>query len=133
MHLSIHDRTLLRGMVAGAVALAGVSACSRSDRADAGPAAATDTTTRETVALGDSAPAGRPRERIEPNEASQEVNADTVASQADSGRIRPAEDSTEMLGQVTTTDTTASGYEPMARDTSTALAEGNTTGQRSAG
>jgi hypothetical protein len=36
MNLSMHHQTLLRGIVAGAVVLAGVSACSRSDRAGTG-------------------------------------------------------------------------------------------------
>jgi hypothetical protein len=36
MLLTIHNRALLRGVLAGAVILGGVSACSRSDRADAG-------------------------------------------------------------------------------------------------
>jgi len=36
MNLSMHNPTLLRGILAGAVVLAGVSACSRSDRAGTG-------------------------------------------------------------------------------------------------
>ena len=36
MNLSMHNQTLLRGILAGAVVLAGVSACSRSDRAGTG-------------------------------------------------------------------------------------------------
>jgi hypothetical protein len=36
MNLSMHNQTLLRGILAGAVVLVGVSACSRSDRAGTG-------------------------------------------------------------------------------------------------
>jgi hypothetical protein len=36
MNLSMHNQTLLRGILAGAVVLTGVSACSRSDRAGTG-------------------------------------------------------------------------------------------------
>jgi hypothetical protein len=209
MHLSIYNRALL---LATAVAFAGVAACSRSDRADAGrdttqvgetgvavtpsdtqgttatqparadtasaPASDTATTSETatetpkatpspraeaqdssvangdqgvsgyramehdtaTVALGDSGAVDKPGERLEPTEASQQANADTMAS--DSGRIRPPEDSSETTdsmpadhamsdtaaAQEVSTDTTDADYAPMARDTSVTLAQGDTTG-----
>jgi hypothetical protein len=96
----------------------------------------------DTVAVGDSAQMGKPGGRLEPTQAEQQANADTMANR-ESDRARPPEDSTETLGQVTTdsaeiaaadtaaaggaiTDTAAAGYEPMARDTSVALAQGDT-------
>jgi hypothetical protein len=179
MLLNIDNRTLLRGMLASAVAFASVSACSRPDRADAGrdtvqtgaavtPAdttrpdtavsvtpsdtastelagAAADTSRgHDTVAVGDSAQVGKPGERIEESETDRQAKADTLAT-GESDRVRPPEDSTETFGQVTTDsaemagaadtgaadlgalpDTAAAGYEPMARDTSVALAQGDT-------
>jgi hypothetical protein len=210
MHLSIYNRALL---LATAVAFAGASACSRSDRAEAGrdttqvgetgvavtpsdtqgttatqparadtasaPASDTATTSETatetpkatpstraevqdssvangdqgvsgyramehdtaTVALGDSGAVDKPGERLEPTEASQQANADTMAS--DLGRIRPPEDSSETTdsmpadhamsdtaaAQEVSTDTTDADYDaPMARDTSVTLAQGDTTG-----
>jgi hypothetical protein len=233
--LTIHNRALLRGIVAGAVALGGLSACSRSDRSEAArdtsagdttqtgaavmpadtqasgttqpgtdtsaatstpsqPAAESkdsataggrdvsgyhamghETDTSATATAGDTtAPemagasaetAGTPTELAAGDQADTvtvvgdsssvdkpgpRAKADTVSQKADSiakyheaERIRPPEDSSETRGQVTSdssemaaadtaaeagapTDTTAAGYEPMARDTSTVLAQGDT-------
>ncbi len=182
MHISISDRALLR-LLAGAVVLAGASACSRPDRADTGtetnqpsvaaaPAdtqatavATTDTGTEatsndtaaspriettgpdqdvpgyrpmaqdtirnyaqtqtrpsdqtDTVAVGDSAHIGKPGERLEGSQASEQANQDTLEDQADTGRIRPPEDSSETTGA-------AVGSREMARDTSVELAQGDT-------
>lgn len=218
MLLTIHNRTLLRGMLAGAVAVGTVSACSRSDRAEgrdttqtgagvtpadtqasiatqptttdtavasvrdtgnaggetavtdtapaemanaavdtaatAEPDTSTDTTAagyepmaRDTsVALaqgattqlavkdqpdtvtvvGDSSSVDKPGPRAKEDTVSQK--ADSLAKYHEADRVRPPGDSTEPLGQVTTPDTTAAGYEPMARDTSVALAQGDTVG-----
>jgi hypothetical protein len=97
-----------------------------------------------TVALGDSGAVDKPGERLEPTEASQQANADTMAS--DSGRIRPPEGSSETTdsmpadhamsdtaaAQEVSTDTTDAGYAPMARDTSVTLAQGETSVQTDA-
>jgi hypothetical protein len=64
-------------------------------------------------------------ERLEPTAASQQANADTVTGPSDTSRIRPPADSSEALGR----DTSAVGYSEMARDTSVALAQGDTTGE----
>jgi hypothetical protein len=97
----------------------------------------------DTVAVGDSSQAGKPGERLEPTAASQQANADTGTGQSDTARIRPPADSSEALGRVSTdtstnasadsaanqrvsTDTSAVGYSEMARDTSVALAQGDT-------
>jgi hypothetical protein len=54
------------------------------------------------VVVGDSAEVGKPGERLEANAASGEANSDSLS--ADSVRIRPPEDSTEVLGNVNTAD-----------------------------
>jgi hypothetical protein len=205
MLLTIHNRALLRGVLAGAVILGGVSACSRSDRADAGRdttqtgtaatpadtqasgatqpamtdtavAPARDTTaaappvgtstpeaesnqaaaepkdsaapagdqgvsgyqamghdaqqtdtsvsatpsepaTTEMAAVDDTTQVGKPGERLEPTETTEPADADTSAEIA-------AADTATTPDAVS--DTTAAGYEPMARDTSVALAQGDT-------
>lgn len=204
MYFKLHHRALLRGITAGAVLLAGASACSRSDKTSGGAntdetqtgaAAATDTqpmatrsttaaqpssadtgaasksstakpnasakakqpsepppnetgvsgykamdrnssgdtssASRDTVVVGDSAHIGKTGKRLEPTQSSQQGNADTVASQPESDRIRPPEDSSETVG-VTTGDTTAATDSSvvsteMARDTTTALGQADTT------
>jgi hypothetical protein len=109
-------------------------------------AAKTDTTNSGSVKVGDSTAVGKPGERINPSQAKEQANADTLGGQNDSTHIRPPEDSTEVLGRVTTdgaaeeaadtvsgpgvaADTTASGYQPMARDTSAGLAQLDTATQ----
>jgi hypothetical protein len=89
------------------------------------------------VVPGDSTQAGKPGERIESTEAAQPASNDTVSA-ADSTRIRPPEDSTELHGNVTSDSTPnvaaeagvapAAGdtAQPMARDTSTVLAQADT-------
>jgi hypothetical protein len=122
MHLSIHSRTLLRGMLAGAVALAGVSACSRSDRADAGrdstQTGQTGAAPDSTVAAGDTTAAPRQTATPSPRIKSSRQVSVNGSQPVDTSATTP-----------NTPDTTASGYEPMARDTSTALAKGDTTAQ----
>jgi hypothetical protein len=183
MHILISDRALLR-LLAGAVVLAGTSACSRPDRADTGtetnqpsvaaapadtqatavttPDTGTEATSNDTaasprtettgadqdvpgyrpmaqdtignyaqtqtrpsdqtdtVAVGDSAHIGKPGERLEGSQASEQANQDTLEEQADTGRIRPPEDFSETTGA-------AVGSREMARDTSVELAQGDTT------
>jgi hypothetical protein len=151
MHLSIPHRTLLRGVWAGAVVLAATSACSR-DRADAGRdptqvgearpevtppdtqvGTATSSTATDTAVspAGDVGNAGvetaTPRPVQPPSRAE---TRDTVAvsdGQGVSGYRamgHAGEDSS--VDTTAGTDTTAAGYEPMARDTSTVLAQGDT-------
>ena len=216
MHFSIYSRALLRGTIAGAVVLAGASACSRSDRADAGrdttqtaqtapavqadsqtvtatqPTQATqpkasdttaaaqpapteiaskksgtprptpkadakvsgyqamghDTSTTglaagasadssvrtdsvavgtDSVAVGDSAQIGKPGDRLDGAEASQQANADTSANETESDRIRPPEDSSETIGAAVNSDSAVAGDSEMARDTSSVLAQADTT------
>jgi hypothetical protein len=105
MLLSTHNSTLLRGMLAGAVALAAASACSRSDRSDTG---SRDTTQTGAVAPTDTQPSATP----------QPVPADTTMSdtsnktQAPSSRIHS--DSNAKSGKQG-----AAGYPGNAGDTST--------------
>jgi hypothetical protein len=73
----------------------------------------------DTVAVGDSAHIGKPGERLEGSQASEQANQDTLEDQADTGRIRPPEDSSETTGA-------AVGSREMARDTSVELAQGDT-------
>jgi hypothetical protein len=89
----------------------------------------------DTVAVGDSANIGKTGERLEPTESSQQANADTLAGQSESERVRPPEDSSEVLGSVTTSDSVASSdtsvtpSTEMARDTSTGVAQVDTSVQ----
>lgn len=175
MLLTIHNRALLRGMLAGAVALGGVSACSRSDRADAGrdttqtgaavtPAdtqvsTASQTTAGDTVAarIRDTSavapqiatpkpepqparPAAEPKEAVSAEEpvdstpAAVDVAADTTTAPADSVTVAmsdsmPSDHAMADTAAEVSADTAAAGYEPMARDTSVALAQADTVGQ----
>jgi hypothetical protein len=91
---------------------------------------------RDTVAVGDSANVGKPGERLEANETSEQANADSLANQPESDRVRPPEDSSETIGVTTdtasgagiTADTTTAAA--MTRDTSPALAQGDTAMQQ---
>ncbi len=55
--------------------------------------------------VGDSAQVGKTGERLEPNAADAQANADTLATETE--RVRPPEDSTEVFGRVNTTDSMA--------------------------
>jgi hypothetical protein len=81
-------------------------------------AGATDSTqpSQDTVVVGDSSNVGKTGNRLEPTQSSEQGNADTLANQPGSDRVRPPEDSTETVG-------VTSG---MARDTTTALAQADT-------
>jgi hypothetical protein len=81
-------------------------------------------TTRETIAATDSAATGKPGERIASAETSGGAN-DTLPG-VDSAGIRPPEDSTVLLGR--TSNDSATSTQPMARDTSTVLAQADTAG-----
>jgi len=97
-----------------------------SGAAAAAPAPADTAQNRnDKVAAGDSANIGRSGERIEPTVSSQQANADTLANQPESDRVRPPEDSSEAIGAVSS-DSAVAGSSEMARDTSTALAQGDT-------
>jgi hypothetical protein len=112
----------------------GYQAMGRDTSADTGSAS------RDTVTVGDSAHIGKTGNRLEPTQTSERVNTDTLTDQNDSVRIRPPEDSSETVG-VTTSDTgraAVSGGDTvavdssavsteMARDTTTALGQADTT------
>jgi len=212
MLFSTHNGTLLRGMLAGAVALAAASACSRSDRSDTG---SRDTSQTGAVAPTDTQPSATPQpipadstmadtstktqaptSRIHSDSAAKtgkpgtagyramerDTSAASGASTGDTTPIRPTDSTaapsrdttvgaatpadtaaTEMAGAATDTtpreqtgeavmsdsmapdhvmadtttaaqpsDSATAGYEPMARDTSTELAQGDTVSQMSA-
>ncbi|HEX2250357.1 MAG TPA: hypothetical protein VHH32_08395 [Gemmatimonadales bacterium] len=74
----------------------------------------------DTVTVGDSARVGKPGERLEGSQATEEANQDTLQEQSDTGRIRPPEDSAETSGARV-------GSSEMARDTSMVVAQGDTT------
>jgi len=89
---------------------------------------------QDTVAVGDSSHIGKTGDRLEPTAASEQANADTVADQSDSTRIRPPEDSTETVGAASAdsgsaaapvTDSTQ-GAPEMARDSTSSLAQADT-------
>lgn len=90
----------------------------------------------DTVVVGDSANVGKPGERLEEIQASEQANADSLAGQG-AAPVRPPEDSSETIGVATDTsgsgvsgDTAAPAAE-MVRDTSTVLAQGDISAQRS--
>lgn len=84
----------------------------------------------DAVAVGDSAQVGKPGKRLEPTETTSQANADTLGN-AEGERVRPPEDSSETLGQVTADSAEMAAADPMARDTSAALAQGDTAQVRS--
>lgn len=94
--------------------------------------AATDTSMErqgDTVAVGDSARAGKPEERLEPSEAAKQDSSETLGRMTtDSSEMAAADTGTARV----TTDTSTAGYEPMARDTSTVLAQADTSVQAKA-
>jgi hypothetical protein len=130
MHLLIHNRSLLRGMVAGAVALASASACSRSDRADTGR----DTTQTGAVAPTDTHPSATPQSNSakQPTTGTQPTLADTAteASTSEVGkagsetatssqRIRPSDSAVTAQDSTKVKDAeSVSGYQAMGHDTS---------------
>jgi hypothetical protein len=124
MLLTIHHRALLRGMLAGAVALAGASACSRSDRADAGR----DTTqTGAAVTPSDTQPGTATQPAITDTASVPAADTAAVAPQTatPSPRARPtrppaAQDSAPQDGQQG-----VSGYRAMGHDTSATPATGD--------
>jgi hypothetical protein len=118
MNLSMPNQALLRGIVAGAVILSGVSACSRSDRADAG---------RDTTQTG-AAVVTPPdtQTSVSPSQpsagAAAQPSGDTVATaqtrtpqQRSTGRRDAGRDTTAKLGEEA-----VSGYRGMEQDTSVA-------------
>jgi hypothetical protein len=182
MNLSMPNRALLRGILAGAMVLSGVSACSRSNRADAGrdttqsgatavtPAdtqtsanasqpsagAATQpsgdtavTTARDSTTA--TAPVLTPRQRSASGrsagqdsvKASEEAVSGYREMERDPSNAVPDSASAERAGTgaaspldpagltsdyaLTGDTTTAAGYSEMARDTSSAAGQGDTT------
>jgi hypothetical protein len=87
-------------------------------------AASPHTATRDTAVVGDSAHVGKTGERLQPSRTSEEANADTLADQAQSERVRPPEDSSETQGTVTADSAAA---DTMARDTTTDIGQVDTT------
>jgi hypothetical protein len=104
MLLTIHNRALLRGMLAGAVALGGVSACSRSDRADAG---------RDTTQTG---AAVTPAD-TQASTASQTAGGDTA--------VAPARDTATVAPQVATPQPEPQPARPTAKPEDTAAKTGD--------
>jgi hypothetical protein len=74
------------------------------------------------VVVGDSAAAATTGERLEPEAATAEANADTLATDVD--RIRPPEDSTEILGNVTTEQADPETGDVQSRDAAPTAAAG---------
>ncbi len=66
--------------------------------AEAQTEVALGTETDTATVVGDSAEVGKTGERLEPNQTDAEANADTLAIENE--RVRPPEDSTELLGNV---------------------------------
>jgi hypothetical protein len=61
---------------------------------------AVETPADSATVVGDSAETGKPGERLDSTEVTAQANSDTLANNAD--RIRPPEDSTELVGKVNT-------------------------------
>jgi hypothetical protein len=126
MDFSIHNRRLIRGMMAGAVALAGASACSRSDRASSG---------RDTTQTGAVAPADTQTTSSQPNTAAQPTTVDTSAP--DTAATTPAEDNSKALrtarrAPAKTSDQGVAGYKAMGQDSSAASSNAGDSAQVSA-
>ncbi|HMH55976.1 MAG TPA: hypothetical protein VK535_06905 [Gemmatimonadales bacterium] len=136
----MHNRTLLRGILAGTVVLTGVSACSRSDRAGTGR----DTTQSGANAPQPSAGAATQDTTVKSGEAAvsgyRGMEQDSVSTAAsDSASPEPAPTGAAspldsagvtsdyaLTGDTTSADTTSAGYSEMARDTSSAAGRGDT-------
>lgn len=118
MNLSIHNQTLLRGILAGAVVLSGVSACSRSDRAGRGR----DTTqSSATVVIPSDSQTSASAPQPSAGAATQ-PSGDTATATA---QTRTPRQWTRPSGRRATQDTTVKsgeaavlGYRGMAQDTS---------------
>ena len=108
MQLSIHNHVLLRGILAGAVALAGATACSRSDQTyaarDSTQSGAIDTS----VVTADTGAASTSQART----ADTGNSAVTSKPKAPNARIHPGTDSAAQGA-----DRGAAGYREMGRDT----------------
>jgi hypothetical protein len=124
MHFTIYNRALLRGTIAGAVVLAGASACSRSDRAEAG---------RDTTQTAQSAPAVTPAD-------SQTVTATHPAATDTAVPAANAAATSEMASRKSETPRSTpkpaakvSGYQAMGHDTSTSTDTVSTETSLSAG
>lgn len=132
MDLSNFHRALLRGIVAGAVVVAGTAACSRSDRADSGRdnTAAVLPDTASDNAAG-SAAAGTGTESAAAAAAAGDTtsSSDTVSARSNTPRAstapadEPAAGYREMQRDTASTEISveadSTGYTEMARDTST--------------
>jgi hypothetical protein len=120
MLLTIHNRALLRGMLAGAVALGGISACSRSDRADAGrdttqtgaavTPADTQASTAPQTAAGDTA--------LAPSRETTTAAPQMATPQPEPQPARPTAEAKDSAAE--TGDQPVSGYQAMGHDTSAA-------------
>jgi hypothetical protein len=128
MYLWIHNRKLLRGMMAGAIAVAGASACSRSDRAQAGR----DTTQMGAVTPADTQanPSAQPSTAAQPTTGTQPSSVDT-ATPTPSGDTSKAS-RTARTTPAKTGDQDVAGYKAMGQDTSTASSNAGDSAQVSA-
>lgn len=142
MHLSIHNHSLLRTMVAGAVALAGTAACSHSDRASAGR----DTTQTGAVVTADTQAtmATQPGSSTPPTTGMQ-ASSDTTMGAPSAGSSKAWSDSAQAARRTTHHRTTGAraaapnradqgvaGYQAMGSDSSTASGNGSDSTQVSA-
>jgi hypothetical protein len=126
MNLSTQNRALLRGILGGAVILSGVSACSRSNRADAGPdttqagaAAVTPSDTQTSASVSQpSAGAAQPS-----GDTATTNTRDTTTATARTQTPQQRSTTRQNAGRDTTArsgEDAVSGYRGMERDTSVA-------------
>jgi hypothetical protein len=123
MYFSIQNRSLIRGLVAGAVALVGTSACSRSDRAGAGH----DTTQTGAVAPADTQAhsSTQPATSAQPTTGSAQSPSGAQPAAGDTAMATPSEDNSKASRTVRHAPTKTSvrdvaGYKAMAQDSSAA-------------
>jgi hypothetical protein len=139
MSLSTHNRRMLSGVVAGAVALAAASACSRSDRANAG----SDGTQTGAAASADS----QVNASAQPNTATQPTTSNAPSADTTATPSAGTEDTSSRSAkaghhhrrpQSSATRPTAgneqdtAGYKAMAQDSSVATGNVSDSGQVSA-
>jgi hypothetical protein len=104
MNLSMHNQTLLRGILAGAAVLAGVSACSRSDRAGAG---------RDTTLSGATAPQPSAGAATQP---SGDTATATAQTRPPRQRTTPSSRRARQDTTVRSGEAAVSGYRGMVQD-----------------
>jgi hypothetical protein len=126
MNLSTQTRALCRGLLAGAVVLAGVSACSRSDRADTGR----DTTQSgaATVSPADTSTGAM----AQPSTGAAAQDTTSASGKAETSQPRSTA-RTNTTVETKAADDSVSGYRAMGRDTATAADVSDTASAEMAG